>query len=86
IGDSPPALIALDATITLQKGDVTRVVPLEAFFIAYGKQDRQPGEFVRSIRVPKLKSGEVYRAYKISKRFDQDISAVMSAFRLTLDG
>lgn len=86
IGDSPPALIALDATITLQKGDATREIPLEDFFISYGKQDRQPGEFVKSIRVPKLKSGEVYRAYKISKRFDQDISAVMSAFRFTLDG
>ncbi len=86
IGDSPPALIALDATITLQKAEATREVPLEDFFIAYGKQDRAPGEFLKSIRVPKLKSNEVYRAYKISKRFDQDISAVMSAFRFTLDG
>lgn len=86
IGDSPPALIALDAAITLQRGEATREVPLEDFFIAYGKQDRAPGEFLKSIRVPKLKSNEVYRAYKISKRFDQDISAVMSAFRFTLDG
>ncbi len=86
IGDSPPALIALDATITQQKGDATREIRLEDFFIAYGKQDRAPGEFVKSVHVPKLKSGEVYRAYKISKRFDQDISAVMSAFRFTLEG
>jgi xanthine dehydrogenase small subunit len=86
IGDSPPALIALDATITLQKGATTRTLRLEDFFIAYGKQDRQPGEFVRAIHVPKLKSNEAFRAYKISKRFDQDISAVMSAFRLTLEG
>lgn len=86
IGDTPPALIALNAMITLQKGDATRELPLEDFFIAYGKQDRQPGEFLKSICVPKLKPGEVYRAYKISKRFDQDISAVMSAFRFTLDG
>jgi xanthine dehydrogenase small subunit len=86
IGDSPPALIALDATLTLQKGATTRTLPLEAFFLAYGKQDRKPGEFVRSVSLPKLKADQVYRAYKISKRFDQDISAVMSAFRLTLDG
>ena len=86
IGDSPPALIALDATLTLQKGDDTRKMPLEAYFIAYGKQDRKPGEFVRSIHVPRLKPHQVFRAYKISKRFDQDISAVMSSFRLTLEG
>jgi xanthine dehydrogenase small subunit len=86
IGDSPPMLIALDATLTLQAGDATRTLPLEAFFIAYGQQDRRPGEFVRSVYVPKLKEGEVFRAYKISKRFDQDISAVMAAFRLTREG
>ena len=59
---------------------------LEKFFIAYGKQDRAPGELVWRIDVPKLKMGEVFRAYKISKRFDQDISAVMAAFKFTLDG
>ncbi|MCX7348220.1 MAG: 2Fe-2S iron-sulfur cluster-binding protein [Alphaproteobacteria bacterium] len=56
------------------------------FFIAYGKQDRKPGELVWRIDVPKLKRGEAFRAYKISKRFDQDISAVMAAFKLMLDG
>ena len=86
IGDSPPALIALDATLTLQKGTSIRTLPLEAFFLAYGKQDRKPGEFVRSVTVPKLESDQAFRAYKIAKRFDQDISAVMSAFRVTLDG
>jgi xanthine dehydrogenase small subunit len=86
IGDSPPALIALDATLTLQKGAATRTLPLEAFFNAYGKQDRRASEFVRSVSVPKLKPDQVFRAYKISKRFDQDISAIMSAVRLTLDG
>ena len=86
IGDSPPALIALGATLTLQKGETTRTLPLEAYFLAYGRQDRQPGEFVRSVEIPKLAPDQVFRAYKISKRFDQDISAVMGAFRLTLDG
>jgi xanthine dehydrogenase small subunit len=61
-------------------------LPLENFFIAYGKQDRKPGELVWRIDVPKLKTHEAFRAYKVSKRFDQDISAVMSAFKFTLEG
>jgi xanthine dehydrogenase small subunit len=86
IGDSPPALIALGASVELRQGESTRTLPLENFFIAYGKQDRKPGEYVRRIHVPKLKSDQRYRAYKVSKRFDEDISAVMAAFRLTLEG
>jgi xanthine dehydrogenase small subunit len=86
IGDAPPALIALGATLTLQRGQATRSLPLEDFFLAYGKQDRAAGEFVRSVRVPKLGANEHLRCYKISKRFDQDISAVMGAFKVKLDG
>ena len=86
IGDTPPALIALGATLALQNGDATRTIPLEDFFLGYGKQDRAAGEFVRAVRVPKLKADERFRCYKISKRFDQDISAVMGAFKLTLAG
>ena len=86
IGDTPPALIALGSTLTLQRGNTTRTLPLESFFIAYGKQDRAAGEFVRAVKVPKLAPKEHFRCYKISKRFDQDISAVMAAFKITLDG
>jgi xanthine dehydrogenase small subunit len=86
IGDTPPALIALGATLKLHKGGAERALALEDFFLAYGKQDRAAGEFVRSVEVPKLKANERFRAYKISKRFDQDISAVMGAFKFTLDG
>ncbi|MCA3556510.1 xanthine dehydrogenase small subunit [Aestuariivirga sp.] len=86
IGDMPPMLIALGATLTLRHGDSERSLPLEDFFIAYGKQDRKPGELVWRIDVPKLRANETFRAYKISKRFDQDISAVMAAFRFALDG
>jgi xanthine dehydrogenase small subunit len=86
IADMPPALIALGSTLTLQAGTETRSMPLENFFIAYGKQDRRPGEFVRAVSVPKLGPHEHFRCYKISKRFDQDISTVMGAFRLTLVG
>ena len=86
IGDTPPALIALGATLRLQKGKKQRTLPLEDFFIGYGKQDRAAGEFVRSVHVPKLEKNERFRCYKISKRFDQDISAAMGAFKFTLQG
>jgi xanthine dehydrogenase small subunit len=86
IGDLPPALIALGATLGLQRGERPRTMPIVNFLLAYGKQDRQPGEFVRMIRIPKFASGEHFRCYKISKRFDSDISAVMGAFKLRIDG
>ena len=75
----------LGASITLQRGDTSRLLALEDFFLDYAKQDRAPGEFLRSVRAPKLGGGEHFRCYKISKRFDQDISAVMGAFKLALD-
>jgi xanthine dehydrogenase small subunit len=82
IGDTPPVLIALGAKVVLRMGDVRREVALEEFFITYGKQDRHPGEFVESVIVPKPASGLVFKAYKISKRFDQDITAVLGAFAI----
>jgi xanthine dehydrogenase small subunit len=86
IGDSPPLLIALDARLHLRKGRARRTIALEDFFIAYGKQDRAPGELVTGVTVPRLKTTQRLRCYKISKRFDQDISAVLGAFRFTLRG
>jgi len=85
IGDTPPALIALATTLELHSVSGSRALPLEDFFIDYGKQDRQPGEFVTGLFVPRLSANQAFRCYKISKRFDQDISSVMGAFRLTLD-
>jgi xanthine dehydrogenase small subunit len=86
IGDLAPALIALGATLELRRGASFRTIPLDGFFVAYRRQDRQPGEFVRRVTVPKLKAGEAFRCYKVSKRLDEDISAAMGAFKLTLDG
>jgi xanthine dehydrogenase small subunit len=86
IGDTPPALIALGAALELRKGDASRNMPLEDFFLAYGKQDRAPGEIVASIAIPKLERNEAFRCYKITKRFDQDISSVLGAFKFTLKG
>ncbi|GLS19745.1 xanthine dehydrogenase small subunit [Labrys miyagiensis] len=85
IGDTPPLLIALDASVTLRRGTERRTVPLEKFFIAYKKQDRQPGDFVEEISVPKPKPGALLHVSKISKRFDEDISSVCGVFRLERD-
>ena len=86
IGDLPPALIALGAELELASTEGVRRIPLDAFFIAYRQQDRRPGEYVRRVVVPKLKASEVFRAFKVSKRFDEDISSAMGAFHFTLDG
>lgn len=85
IGDSPPALIALDATVVLRRGKDLRSLPLEEYFIDYGRQDREAGEFVAGLTVPKLAENQIFRCYKVAKRFDQDISSVMGAFRFTVD-
>jgi xanthine dehydrogenase small subunit len=84
IGDTPPPLIALGATVTLRSASGSRTLPLENYFIAYGKQDRQPGEFVEEIRVPHPAPDAHFAVYKISKRRDEDISAVCGAFHLHL--
>ena len=84
IGDTPPPFIALGATLTLRKGNARRTIPLEDFFIAYGKQDRQPGEFVEAVHVPVPSAGGHFAAYKITKRRDEDITAALGAFHLTL--
>ena len=86
IGDTPPMLIALGATLHLRWESRERFLPLEDFFVAYGKQDRAAGELVWRVDVPKLRANEAFRAFKLSKRFDQDISAVMGAFKFTLEG
>ncbi|KOF19500.1 FAD-binding molybdopterin dehydrogenase [Ensifer adhaerens] len=85
IGDTPPALIALGASVTLRKGARRRTVALEDFFIAYGKQDREPGEFVEAVHIPFLEADASFAVYKITKRLDEDITAVCGAFRLTFD-
>jgi len=84
IGDSPPLLIAAGATLHLRRGAARRSLPLEDFFVDYGRQDRAAGEFVAGMTLPLPQPGQVFRAYKISKRFDQDISALLGAFSLTI--
>ena len=86
IGDLAPCLIALGATLELGSAQGARTLPLEDFFIAYKKQDRRPGEYVRRILVAVPKATTQFRAYKLSKRMDEDISAVLGAFAFVLDG
>ncbi len=85
IGDSPPLLIALDAKIVLRQGDQTRTLALEDYFIDYRVTARRPSEFIEKIIVPKADARHAFRAYKVSKRLDDDISAVCAAFRLQVE-
>ncbi|MGZ8351476.1 MAG: xanthine dehydrogenase small subunit, partial [Allosphingosinicella sp.] len=84
IGDMPPALIALGAELTLRHGSNRRTMLLEDFFLDYGKQDRAPGEFVESVRIPRPAPGTLISVAKLSKRFDSDISGVCGAFALRI--
>lgn len=85
IGDMPPALIALGATLTLRRGDRRREMALEDYFLAYGKQDRREGEFVEGVFIPRPAPDAVIAITKLSKRFDSDISAVLGAFHLNVE-
>ena len=85
IGDMPPALIALGAELVLRKGGKRRSMPLEQFFLSYGKQDREPGEFVESVRIPRPAPDTKIRIVKLSKRFDSDISSLCGAFAIRLE-
>ncbi|MFQ5437435.1 MAG: xanthine dehydrogenase small subunit [Paracoccaceae bacterium] len=82
IGDTPPALIALAATLHLRRRDERRAIALEDYFVAYGKQDRAPGEFVEAVSIPR--QADNLKCHKVSKRFDQDISAVCGCFNISV--
>ncbi|MEN6542105.1 xanthine dehydrogenase small subunit [Parvibaculum sp.] len=86
IGDSAPCLLALNAEVVLRSVEGRRKIPLDSFFVAYRKTALKPGEYLEAIHVPFLGEGDVFRAYKLSKRYDQDISTVSAAFRLTING
>jgi xanthine dehydrogenase small subunit len=86
IGDTIPCLIALDATVTLASRAGERVLPVEAFITGYRKTALAAGEVIAAIRIPLLAAGGDFAAYKVCKRFDQDISTVVAAFRLERRG
>ena len=85
IGDSMPALMAAGASLILRSTAGCREIALDDFYHGYQVNDLKPGEFVERIRVPLPGDGVTLYSYKLSKRFDQDISAVCTAYRLELD-
>jgi xanthine dehydrogenase small subunit len=86
IGDSAPVLMALDAQLLLRKGTRIRRLPLSEFYLDYMKNQLQPGEFVQAMAVPLAATAWQVRAYKISKRFDCDISALCAGLSIELIG
>ncbi len=85
IGDAPPVLLALDAELELRRGMQARRLALDDFYVDYMKNRLDAGEFIEAIRVPLAAFDRQVRAYKISKRFDSDISAVLGGFSIALD-
>jgi len=85
IGDSPPLLIALDAQVVLRQGERQRTLALEDYFIDYRITARQDSEFIEKIIVPRASEDWAFRSYKVSKRLDDDISAVCAAFNLSIE-
>jgi xanthine dehydrogenase small subunit len=86
IGDSMPALMVAGTTLILRRGRSRREVPLDAFYLDYRVSELREAEFIESIHVPVLRDAVILRSHKWSKRFDQDISAVCTAYCLELDG
>lgn len=86
IGDTLPCLMSLDASVMIRSSDTARSLAVSDFITGYRKTALMPGEFVESISIPVPTAGSRFAAYKISRRFDQDISAVVAAYLLCLDG
>ncbi|MGI9493898.1 MAG: xanthine dehydrogenase small subunit [Geminicoccaceae bacterium] len=86
IGDSMPWLIAVGARVVLRSMSSARTLALEDLYLDYMKKDMARDEIVEAIEVPLPKPDQLFRTYKLAKRFDSDISAVCAAFRITMDG
>jgi xanthine dehydrogenase small subunit len=89
IGDSMPGLIALGARVIVRGGEIEREMALEDLYLAYQKKDMAEHEFVVGLKVPTrtgVRKNLQFRTYKLSKRFDSDISAVCAAFSFIADG
>lgn len=85
IGDSMPVLLTLQAELLLRQGEATRDLPINEFYLGYQQKDLRPGEFIEAIRIPLNVKRYRLASYKVSKRYDQDISAVCGAFLMSLD-
>lgn len=85
IGDCIPALISLDAKLLLRRGNNVRELALDMFYLGYQQKALNKGEFLEAVRIPLPQANQQFHSYKVSKRFDQDISAVCGAYSLHLD-
>ena len=85
IGDTLPCLISLDASLTLASVEGEREVPIEDFFVGYRETCLNANEVIKNIKIPTLLDNQIFRTYKVSKRYDQDISSVIGAYRLTIE-
>lgn len=85
IGDSMAALMVVGARLVLRRGDAEREIGIDDFYHDYMVNDMQEGEFLVRINVPLPQGDAFVRSHKWSKRFDQDISAVCTAYRLEVD-
>ena len=83
IGDTLPLLLSLDAVIKIQTKDTLKTIPLDQFFISYRKTKLKKCDFVYSVKIP-INKKNYFKAYKISKRFDDDISTVCASFNLLI--
>jgi xanthine dehydrogenase small subunit len=84
IGDTLPLLLALDAQVVIRDKKKTQILPLNGFFVSYRKTKLKKGQFIYSIRIPLLKKN-IFKAYKISKRIDDDISSVCASFNIKIN-
>ncbi|MDC0152920.1 xanthine dehydrogenase small subunit [Candidatus Pelagibacter sp.] len=84
IGDTLPLLLSLDAKVVLQKISKKTILPLKNFFVSYRKTKLKKGQFIHSIIIPIFKKN-IFKAYKISKRIDDDISSVCASFNLEIN-
>jgi len=84
IGDNLPLLLALDSQVVLQGTKKSKILPINNFFVNYRETKLKEGQFIHSIRIP-IFNKNIFKAYKISKRFDDDISSVCAAFNLLIE-
>ena len=83
IGDTLPLLLSLDASISIDSFNTKKILPLNDFFISYRKTKLKKGQFISSIRIP-IYNENIFKAYKVSKRIDDDISSVCASFNVAI--
>ena len=83
IGDSLPLLLSLESLIKIKNSNSIKTIPLNEFFLSYRKTKLKKGEFLYSVQIP-INKNNYFKAYKISKRFDDDISSVCASFNFSI--